>query len=178
MASGAPPTTEPAWLAERRRKGASLASELALPTPKEKGWEFTDLTGLDLGSYAPGEGRVEGIDPEVDGADGPPVVLPLRQAAERLGDVVEQRFGSVVPIDDPFVARNEANWRSGVFVYVPRGQRLQEPLRLSVHQDKRDVFIAMERPDKAMNAIGFQTPLSIQESLDVLVPALAKATAS
>ena len=136
MASGAPPTTEPAWLAERRRKGASLASELALPTPKDKGWEFTDLTGLDLGSYAPGEGRVEGIDPEVDGADGPPVVLPLRQAAERLGDVVEQRFGSVVPIDDPFVARNEANWRSGVLVYVPRGQRLQEPLRLSVHQDE------------------------------------------
>jgi Fe-S cluster assembly protein SufD len=136
LASGAPPTTEPAWLTERRRKGASLASELALPTPKDKGWEFTDLTGLDLGSYAPGEGRVEGIDPEVDGADGPPVVLPLRQAAERLGDVVEQRFGSVVPMDDPFVARNEANWRNGVLVYVPRGQRLQEPLRLSVHQDE------------------------------------------
>ena len=50
--------------------------------------------------------------------------------------------------------------------------------RLAVHQEKRDIFIAMERPDKAMNAIGFQTPLSIQESLDVLVPALAKATAS
>ena len=50
--------------------------------------------------------------------------------------------------------------------------------RLAVHEEKRDVFIAMERPDKAMNAIGFQTPLSIQESLDVLVPALAKATAS
>jgi iron complex transport system substrate-binding protein len=49
---------------------------------------------------------------------------------------------------------------------------------LPVHEEKRDVFIAMERPDKAMNAIGFQSPLSIQESLDVLVPALAKATAS
>ena len=68
----------------------------------------------------------------MDGADGPPVVLPLREAAERLGDVVEQHFGSLVPPDDPFVARNEANWRSGVLVYVPRGQRLLEPLRLSV----------------------------------------------
>ena len=72
----------------------------------------------------------------MDGADGPPVVLPLREAAERLGDVVQQHFGSLVPPDDPFVARNEANWRSGVLVYVPRGQRLLEPLRLSVLQDE------------------------------------------
>src|SRR5688500_10678325 len=62
--------------------------------------------------------------------------MPLREAAERLGDVVEQRFGSLVPTDDPFVARNEANWHSGVLVYVPRGQRLLEPLRLSVCQDE------------------------------------------
>ena len=41
-----------------------------------------------------------------------------------------------MPADDPFVARNEANWRSGVLVYVPRGQRLLEPLRLSVYQDE------------------------------------------
>jgi Fe-S cluster assembly protein SufD len=113
-----------------------LARELPLPTQKDKGWEFTDLTGLDLASYPAGEGRIEGIDPEVDGADGPAVVLPLREAAQRLGDVVQQHFGSLVPADDPFVARNEANWRSGVLVYVPRGQRLLEPLRLSVRQDE------------------------------------------
>jgi Fe-S cluster assembly protein SufD len=129
---------EPDWLTERRRTGASLASELSLPTQKDKGWEFTDLRGLDLGSYPAGEGRVEGVEPAVDGADGPPVVMPLREAAERLGDVVEQRFGSLVPTDDPFVARNEANWRSGALVYVPRGQRLLEPLRLSVHQDEAE----------------------------------------
>jgi len=113
-----------------------LAKELPLPTQRDKGWEFTDLSGLDLGSYAAGDGRIEGIEPDVDGADGPPVVLPLREAGERLGDVVQQHFGSLVPADDPFVARNEANWRSGVLVYVPRGQRLLEPLRLSVYQDE------------------------------------------
>jgi len=113
-----------------------LARELPLPTQKDRGWEFTDLTGLDLISYAAGEGRIEGMESDPDPADGPPVVLPLREAAERLGDVVQQRFGSLVPPDDPFVARNEASWRSGVLVYVPRGQRLEEPLRLSVHQDE------------------------------------------
>jgi Fe-S cluster assembly protein SufD len=127
--------TEPDWLTERRRKGAALASELDLPTQKDKGWEFTDLSELDLDRYAPTEGRVEGLADGADSADGPPVVLPLRDAAERLGDVVQERFGSLVPPNDPFVARNEAQWRNGVLVYVPRGQRLAEPVRLSVLQD-------------------------------------------
>jgi Fe-S cluster assembly protein SufD len=126
---------EPEWLTERRRRGASLASELALPGPKQKGWEFTDLSGLDLDSYAPSAGRIVGLTDGVDSAHGPPVVMPLRDAAERLGDVVSERFGSLVPADDPFVARNEAEWRSGVLVYVPRGQRLERPLRLTAAHD-------------------------------------------
>jgi Fe-S cluster assembly protein SufD len=126
---------EPDWLTERRRTGAALTSELALPSQKQKGWEFTDLTGLDLGAYPASEGRLEGLKDGGDSADGVPVVLPLRDAAERLEDVVRERFGSIVSREDPFVARNESAWRSGVLVYVPRGQRLQEPVQLSVLQE-------------------------------------------
>ena len=101
--------TEPDWLTERRRKGAALASELPLPTQKDKGWEFTDLAGLDLDAYAPGEGRVEGLEAGVDPADGPPVVLPLARggrAPARPGRASASARWS--PLDDPFVARNEA----------------------------------------------------------------------
>jgi Fe-S cluster assembly protein SufD len=126
---------EPDWLTERRREGATLARELDLPTAKDKGWEFTDLSGLDLGSYAPASGTVEGVSHGTDSADGPPVVMPLAEAAGQLGDIVRERFGSVVPVGDPFVARNEANWRNGALVYVPRGTRLEEPLELSVLHD-------------------------------------------
>ncbi|MEK6272379.1 MAG: Fe-S cluster assembly protein SufD [Actinomycetota bacterium] len=126
---------EPDWLTERRRKGAALTSELALPGQKQKGWEFTDLTGLDLDAYPASEGRIEGLEAGVDAAAGPPVVLPLREAAERLPDVVGERFGSIVSSDDPFVARNERDWRSGVLVYVPRGQRLDKPVQLSVYHE-------------------------------------------
>jgi Fe-S cluster assembly protein SufD len=125
-------TAEPEWLVERRRKGASLTRELELPTHKDKGWEFTDLSELDLGAFEPAEGSVEGVERGVDSADGPPVVMPLAEAAGQLGDLISDRFGSVVPVGDPFVARNEANWRNGALVYVPRGQRLEEPLQLSV----------------------------------------------
>jgi Fe-S cluster assembly protein SufD len=126
---------EPDWLMERRRKGAALTSELALPSQKQKGWEFTDLTGLDLDAYPPSEGKIEGLERGVDAADGPPVVLSLAEAAERLPDVVAERFGSLVSSDDPFVALNERDWRNGVLVYVPRGQRLTKPVQLSIHQE-------------------------------------------
>jgi Fe-S cluster assembly protein SufD len=128
-------TTEPEWLVERRREGASLARELSLPTPKDKGWEFTDLSGLELDAYEPAGGTIQGVQAGVDSDGGPPVVMPLEEAAGQLGDLVRERFGSVVAMDDPFVARNEANWRNGVLVYVPRGQRLENPLQLSVLHD-------------------------------------------
>ena len=138
MASGAAApaaTTEPDWLIERRRKGAALASELPIPTQKDKGWEFTDLSDLDLGSYEPADGSIRGVQRGVDSDGGPPVVMPLAEAAGRLGDLIRDRFGSVVPVDDPFVARNEENWHNGVLVYVPRGQRLEQPLQISVVHD-------------------------------------------
>ena len=120
---------EPEWLVERRRKGASLARELELPDPKAKGWEFTDLTELDLDAY-PAEPGVAAF--QDDGAQ-PEGVMSLGAAAARSPDLVRVRLGSVVPASgDPFVARNEADWRQGALVHVPAGKALDEPVRLSV----------------------------------------------
>ena len=60
------------------------------------------------------------------------MVLGLAEGIERLGEVARERLGSLVPASDPFVARNEARWSDGVLVYVPRGSRLAEPVRLEV----------------------------------------------
>jgi iron complex transport system substrate-binding protein len=46
---------------------------------------------------------------------------------------------------------------------------------LDVHKEGRDFVVLDSRPDQAYNAVGAQTVLSIPLSLDVLVPALAKA---
>ncbi len=137
MADGAaaPHQVEPDWLSERRDRAKTLARKLELPGPKQKGWEFTDLSGLEIDGFAQGIARVDGMEDGVDVADGPPVVMPLAEAAARLGDVVRDRYGSVVPADDPFVARNESAWRDGVLVYVPRGARLAEPVRLTIAGD-------------------------------------------
>lgn len=128
--------TEPAWLSERRQRGASLAQSLPLPDHKAKGWEFTDLAGLEIDSYA--EARPAA---SIEGAEGA-TVLPLAAALEPHGELLHERLGSLVPVEDPFVARNEAGWRDGVLVHVPRGVRLSEPIRVELPLDEDGAAIA------------------------------------
>ncbi|MBK5220341.1 MAG: Fe-S cluster assembly protein SufD [Thermoleophilia bacterium] len=121
--------TEPAWLEERRQRGASLTESLPLPDQKAKGWEFTDLSGLDIGAYEPADAEVE-----VSGGEGA-TVLRLSDALNSHSQLLEERLGSLVPVEDPFVARNEAGWRDGVLVHVPRGVTVSEPIRIEVPVD-------------------------------------------
>jgi len=45
---------QPGWLAARRERAAALSASLDLPQYKgHPGWEFTDISALDLGAYAP-----------------------------------------------------------------------------------------------------------------------------
>jgi Fe-S cluster assembly protein SufD len=120
---------EPGWLAARRERAARLSGELALPqfrgTP---GWEFTDLSKLDLEAFEPAASAHDGgALPDGGGA----TVCTLAEAAQRESELVERHLGTVVPSDDAFVARNDAAWTDGLFVHVPRGVRLEEPLRTS-----------------------------------------------
>ncbi len=55
MAEATVATAEPDWLVERRAKAIEAAKGLALPGPKTRGWEFTDLSKLDLAAYGPAE---------------------------------------------------------------------------------------------------------------------------
>jgi Fe-S cluster assembly protein SufD len=118
--------TEPAWLEARRRRGAELTESLPLPDHKTKGWDFTDLSKLDLDSYTAADAAVE-----VSGGAGATVVS-LAEAVESHAELVEAALGSLVSAEDPFVARNEAAWRDGVLVHVPRGVKLEEPVRIEV----------------------------------------------
>lgn len=123
--------TEPAWLAERREQGQELVSTLDMPTNKTKGWEFTDLSKLDLDAYsaAPADVTISG------GSDGA-VVLPLGEALAEHGELLSERLGTLVTDRDPFIARNEAGWQDGVLVYVPKGTVVEDPVRVEIRLDE------------------------------------------
>ncbi len=117
---------EPAWLSERRREGASLTQSLPLPDAKSKGWEFTDLAGLEIDAYE----QVD-ADATISAPEGV-TVLPLAEAAVSHEELVREHLGSLVPAEDPFVARNESSWRDGVLVHVARGVRVGEPIKIEL----------------------------------------------
>jgi len=144
---------------------APASSLPPLPTQKTPGWEFTDLSGLDPGSYplvAGGDpGARERVGPvlelpdaatpivQVDAAipDGAgleasddelpsePLVTTLADAGERFPALIRDRLGTLVDPGDPFVARNESHWIGGGLVYVPAGKRLEAPVQLVAVQD-------------------------------------------
>lgn len=153
---------EPEWLKERRSDAARRAADLDLPRFKGKaGWEFTDISKLDLASFSaaePGIGDASAVDrvetllepPEgahhlgqvdgrmVDGGDAPDdlLVLPLTLACETHADLVEEHFGTVVDAEqDVFTALNDASWTGGAFIYVPRGVRVEQPIVLTAISD-------------------------------------------
>ncbi|MGN6168781.1 MAG: Fe-S cluster assembly protein SufD [Solirubrobacteraceae bacterium] len=137
-----------------------MANSLELPQFKGRpGWEFTDLSELDLGAYRPAHGSngsaiapAERLLRPVDavelvqldagvgaGVDRPlpdgVVVSSLEQAAGDHPDLVEKHLGAIVGSQqDIFVARNEAGFRGGAFVFVPRGVVLKHPLLLTAVQ--------------------------------------------
>jgi len=113
--------SEPAWLAARRERAAAASTELALPDATVPGWEFTDLGGLDLDAFAPAPADSEGGDAVFEDVAGPDGVtaIPLAQAVAEQPDLVERHLGSVVASEgDPFAARNDAEWSSGLLVHV------------------------------------------------------------
>ncbi|HET8861870.1 MAG TPA: Fe-S cluster assembly protein SufD [Solirubrobacterales bacterium] len=115
---------------------AELATLPPLPDQKTKGWEFTDLSNLDLDAYEPAS--VDASIPAVAGA----TVLPLAEAVDSHPELVEGRLGALVPGEDPFVARNEATWRDGVLIHVPAGTTIEEPVRIELPLDEDGAAIS------------------------------------
>jgi Fe-S cluster assembly protein SufD len=105
---------------------AEVATLPPLPDQKSKGWEFTDLSRLELDSYEPGSASAS-----IGAAEGA-VVLPLKEASESRPELVEGLLGSLAPAGDPFVARNDMDWSDGVLVHVPAGVKVSEPIRIEV----------------------------------------------
>jgi Fe-S cluster assembly protein SufD len=122
------------------------SSTIELPQFKGRpGWEFTDLSGLDLAAYervAPDEGATAeslfalGEAPELpEGV----LVTTIDQAPSEL---IERHLGSLVSADaDVFVALNDAGLRGTAFVYVPRGVVVESPISLRAIQARTRTLV-------------------------------------
>jgi Fe-S cluster assembly protein SufD len=79
------------------------------------------------------DGAVVHTDIREDLASRGVVLMPLREAVHAHSDLVEQYLATeaVPPEESKFAALNAALWSDGIFLYVPRGVRLQNPIRVT-----------------------------------------------
>jgi Fe-S cluster assembly protein SufD len=145
--------TEPTWLTDLRKQATDRFREIPMPVQKDKRWEFTDLSGFDPDAWEPATDGDLDARPARDAvvpADGSGV-LQVNGTATRRGDIpdgvvvttlaeavaehpalVEPHLGALVRDRDKFAAQNTAAWRGGLFVHVPAGTVLDQPIVASV----------------------------------------------
>jgi Fe-S cluster assembly scaffold protein SufB len=135
---------------ERRRAALEVFEAEPLPTWRRSGFWTTSLRGLELDALEPK--RYEPGLPELDlgdeehaalivqrgasvvhthVADERLIVMPLEQAVEEHPDLVEPYFGRRLPHDEgKFPAGTAAFWTGGVFIHVPKNERIEKPIQV------------------------------------------------
>ncbi len=121
----------PAWLQELRNHSWQVAQRLSLPGPKDEGWRRTSLKGLDLNK------SLEGINEEHAGLELPDTPLPggavltdILSAARLHADTLEAHLRGNWLDSDKLLALNGALFRTGYFLYVPAGVKIDTPIRV------------------------------------------------
>lgn len=147
---------EPSWLTQQRLTAWKLVEALPVPTRTTEGWRRTDLSGLDLdallGRRATGrtaEARstlaenLEGVAGSLRIEDGAVVerslspelerkgvvLTSLRQALAERPELVQPHLGRLVTGEESkFVALAATLWEDGLFLYVPGGVAIEQPI--------------------------------------------------
>ncbi len=167
-------------LSERREQAAQQLGTLELPQFKGRpGWEFTDLSGLELEAYseAPANGKAPSTEPlfdlpaDLELPEGV-IVTTIAQAAGEHPELIERHLGSVVSDNyDLFTVRNKARLRDGSFVYVPKGVSLEKPILLTAIQAVSGTELARHTLvvlDEGAQAEVWEQQLSSDPELDAL----------
>ena len=149
---------DPEWLRAARLAAFEAWEALPLPTTRLEEWRYTDPRLLSWDKVAPvpltdaavdassqderpagpaaarafqanGNAAHIELDPiwQAKGV----VLMDLAQAARVHEKVIQEHLGKYAPAEaDKFTALNAAYWSGGVFLHVPRGVRMEEPVRL------------------------------------------------
>jgi Fe-S cluster assembly protein SufD len=131
---------------------SASAPAAELPTFKGRaGWEFTDISELNLAAYEPVRGAEElkGVQAAEMVFDAPAGELPegvivtsIERALADHGELVRRHLGALIGEgDDVFVSLNDAGYRAGSFVYVPRGVALEAPIALQTVQPRAGTLL-------------------------------------
>jgi len=145
------------WLRSLRRAGLARFAELGFPTTHDEDWRFTSVEPIAKTTFAPARDVRAGVAPRalapftfpglpctrlvfVNGRYAPALsslrplprgvrAVSLAQALSAEGDLLEPHLARYAEYQqDAFTALNTAFMEDGVFVVIPRGAVLEEPI--------------------------------------------------
>ncbi|MGH7723938.1 MAG: Fe-S cluster assembly protein SufD [Candidatus Eiseniibacteriota bacterium] len=155
----------PRWLGSLREASLERFRTLGFPTPRQEEWRFTNVAPIARLEFAPADpGLADGarvVLPSWERAEavcvngrfvealarrgGLPAGVRIESLARLLANepaALESRVGSVADArEHPFTALNTAFLADGVFVYVPKGVKVELPVRIAF------ATVAPEAPD-------------------------------
>ncbi|GAC1474685.1 MAG: Fe-S cluster assembly protein SufD [Candidatus Dormibacteraceae bacterium] len=120
---------EPDWLGERRRGALATYERLPNPSKTDEEWRRTDISGLNTAQFSELEHQNGSKLGAVSSLPRGVILEPLRVAAEKHPQLVEQHLFSLIKTDrDRFTALHAAFFTGGTFLYVPDGVEIKEPI--------------------------------------------------
>lgn len=161
-------------IAGLNEKGAGNISEFPFPTKKDEDWRFTDLRSISRSHFVPvseaeavavgdisnhylpeaTNSRLVFVNGEFDAelsstSDIPNNVIVGTIADNGDSDIVKDHIGKYTTYDqdkDVFAALNDANFKDGAFIYVPKETKVESPIHiLNVFTDAKKAFYATPR---------------------------------
>ena len=161
-------------IAGLNEKGAGNISEFPFPTKKDEDWRFTDLKSISRSHFVPVSeaGAVSAGDiseyylPEATNSrlvfvngdfdadlssttDIPDNVIVGTLAENADSEIIEKHLGKYTNYDedqDVFAALNDANFKDGAFIYVPKETKVEAPIHiLNLFTDAEKAFYATPR---------------------------------
>ena len=161
-------------IAGLNEKGAGNISEFPFPTKKDEDWRFTDLKSISRSHFVPvaeaeavsagdiseyylpeaTNSRLVFVNGEFDAElsstkDIPENVIVGTLAENADSEIIQKHLGKYTNYDedqDVFAALNDANFKDGAFIYVPKETKVEAPIHiLNVFTDANKAFYATPR---------------------------------
>ncbi|MEQ8525578.1 Fe-S cluster assembly protein SufD [Gracilimonas sp.] len=161
-------------IAGLNEKGAGNISEFPFPTKKDEDWRFTDLKSISRSHFVPvseagtvsvgdiseyylpeaTNSRLVFVNGEFDAelsstTDIPENVIVGTLAENADSEIIEKHLGAYTNYDedqDVFAALNDANFKDGAFIYVPKETKVEAPIHiLNVFTGADKAFYATPR---------------------------------
>ena len=121
----------PAWFSEQQQQGWADFQSLPMPSRGDEVWRFGNLKQLDFSEFT--EEEVNKIEFQIPSLPEGVICLPLEEALQAHGDLVQEHFmkSDIRLGSAKFGALHKAKVKNGLFVYVPDGVKVAEPIEVS-----------------------------------------------